>query len=73
MYQLLLGVTLFLAYLLAYAQASENGNPASQVSDTDIVIWVVLGIVVFCAITGFYTWNLVKSERKRQLQNKQPE
>ena len=73
MARLLSGVALFLVCALAYAQGIVQQEEQSPPDETMLLVWILTGIFVFFAGVGLFTWHLIKSERKRQLEKKPPE
>ncbi|MBM3356716.1 MAG: hypothetical protein FJY54_03205 [Betaproteobacteria bacterium] len=73
MRSLLSGIRLFLAFLSTHVQAAAGETSGSPPSDTVGVIWVLVFVVIFFGMIGYFTWSLISSERKRKLKDKQPE
>lgn len=73
MRRLLCGIVLFPASFSEIVQAAMEVEPSSPPSDTVVVVWVLVGVFIFFVIVGFFTWQLIKTERKRQRENKQSE
>jgi divalent metal cation (Fe/Co/Zn/Cd) transporter len=73
MRRLLSGIILFPASFSVIVQAAMEVEPSSPPSETALIVWVLVGVFIFFVMVGFFTWHLIKTERKRQLENKQSE
>jgi hypothetical protein len=73
MRKLLSGFTLLLACLAVYAQAAMDEGASSVPSETEGVVWILLAVFAFFVMIGYFTWRLIKSEQKRQLESKKPD
>ena len=62
------GIILSLASLPACAQPAVAGEPGS---DSNFVVWVLVGVFVFFAIVVVFTWQLIKPNRKQQAENRE--
>ena len=72
MRSLLSGMSIFLAFLSAQVQAAAGEASGSPPSETVGVIWVLVFVVIFFGMVGYFTWVLISNERKRRLEDKQP-
>jgi heme/copper-type cytochrome/quinol oxidase subunit 2 len=70
MRRLFTAIVAFTACLVADARAAMEAGPGSPPSESGLVIWILVAVFAFFVLVIGFTWYLIKSERRRQLEHK---